>query len=100
MNIGQRVRALRGTTISTKEVDKLAGLTAGVTWSLEDSDSNNAQTKTLTPIAEIFGVSLDYLIRGDGLEPSREELDAAIALARARYESRRGRKATGTDGAR
>jgi transcriptional regulator with XRE-family HTH domain len=87
MNLGQRLKAIRGETISTKELDKLAGLTPGVTWAIEKSDSNNAQTKTLEPIAEVLGLSLDQLVLGAEPEPTREEIEAAVRAARERYAS-------------
>jgi transcriptional regulator with XRE-family HTH domain len=99
MTIGQRLKALRGDSISTKELDKLAGLTSGTTWMLERSTSDNAQTKTLEPLAVTLGVTLDYLVRGKGPKPTRAQLDKALERARAKHEKNKGKVAReGTHG--
>lgn len=83
MNIGQRLKDLRGADVSTKELDKLSGVSPGTVWAIEKSQSGNAQAKTLAPISRVLGVSLDYLIRGDGERPTREAIRAALDAARA-----------------
>jgi transcriptional regulator with XRE-family HTH domain len=94
MNLGQRLRSFRGETISTKELDKLAGLTPGTVWSLEKSDSNNAQTKTLEPVCGVLGCTLDQLVLGTEPEPTREQIEGAVSRARAEHEAR---QATGAE---
>lgn len=95
--IGSRLRTVRKKAeLSTKELDRLAGLTAGHTWAVENSKSGNADTVTLDKIAAVLGLSLDYLVRGEGREPGAAKVRAAIETARASLASNHRR--TGTIG--
>lgn len=87
MTSGQRLRAAREAAgISAKELDRLAGITEGHSSTIEKSETGNAESKTLDRVAAVLGLSLDYLIRGDGKPPSALEIQKALAVARYRYE--------------
>lgn len=87
VSIGTRLRSARQLAeISTKELDRLAGVKAGGTWAVENSKTGNAETKTLDRMAGALGVSLDWLVRGDGDEPTAESVKAAVKVAREAQE--------------
>lgn len=86
MRPGERVREARellDPKLSTKELDRLAGFTEGLVWSLEKSGGTNAEASTLKEIARVLGISLDYLILGEGEPPTAESVRAAVEIARA-----------------
>jgi transcriptional regulator with XRE-family HTH domain len=70
-------------------------LTAGYTRLIEAGKRSNIGSRTLDAIARVLGVSLDWLIRGDGQEPT--DLEVARALDTAR-RARRALARTGTEG--
>lgn len=74
--------------LSTKELDRLAGITPGHTWWIEskgaDGSKKGIETGTADKLAAALGISLEYLIRGEGPEPTAEEVGAAVEAARAR----------------
>jgi transcriptional regulator with XRE-family HTH domain len=83
--IGLRLKIAREKAeVSTKELDRLAELRPGHTWAVENSKSGNADTKTLAKLAGVLGLSLDYLVCGEGSEPSELDVKAAVAATRAR----------------
>lgn len=83
MTPGVRITAARKLAeISTKDLDRLAGLKAGVTWAVENSATGNSEIRTLDAIAKALGLSLDWIVRGDGPEPTTEAIKAAVASAR------------------
>lgn len=71
--------------LSTREVDRLAGISEGHTWTLERDSSRNHETKTIDKIARVFGFSLDYLVRGEGDPPTEDRIREAVELARREY---------------
>lgn len=82
--VGGRIKAARELAgISTKDVDRLAGLTPGVCWSVENSTGDNFQTKTIDPIARVLGLTLEHVVRGEGSTPSADQVKAAVEAARA-----------------
>lgn len=83
--IGLRLRiARKKAEVSTKELDRLAELRPGHTWAVENSKSGNADTKTLAKLAGVLGLSLDYLVCGEGPEPSEQDVKASVEATRAR----------------
>lgn len=101
MTVGQRLKETRTLSgLSTKEVDKLAGISPGHTWTLEKAETASAEAKTLNAVCVVLGLSLDYLVRGEGEPPTKEQIDAAVATARVELEARQaGALAAGTHGA-
>ena len=80
---GERIRAARAMAgISTKDLDRLAGLKPGVSWAVENSATGNSETKTVDKIAKVLGLSLDYIVRGDGKPPTANKVKAAVDAAR------------------
>jgi hypothetical protein len=85
MTPGERIqyaRELLEPKLSTKELDFLAGFKPGFVWSVEDSGGANTESSRLDRIARVLGVSMDWLIRGDGDPPTAESVAASVAVAR------------------
>jgi len=84
MTAGERIRAARDLIrLPSKQLDKLAGLNTGVCWAVENSPTGNSESKTLDKIARALGLSLDYVVRGEGEPPTAESVQTAVDEARA-----------------
>jgi hypothetical protein len=85
VSIGERIKAARELVpgLSTKELDRLAGLASGITWSLENRPKQRShEVRALDLLARVLGLSLDYLIRGDGESPKAKTVIDAVTRAR------------------
>jgi hypothetical protein len=80
--------------IAARELDRLADITEGHTWLLE-SVVEDVRAQTLAKISRVLGVTIDWLVTGQGGEPSEREVKAAVEAARYAYS--RSKPATGTD---
>lgn len=78
--------------ITARELDRLAGITAGHTSLIESGYVRNVSAETAARIARVLGASLDWLLLGRGRAPSERIVKAAIEAARTPDSS------TGTDG--
>lgn len=86
LNMGQRLRHLRVRAgLSLQELGRMAGLADGHVWMLENGKRENPKTKTLRQLGSVLGSSLDWLLDGNGEEPSQEAIDSAVAIARERF---------------
>jgi transcriptional regulator with XRE-family HTH domain len=84
MTAGERIKAARDLIrLPSRQLDKLAGLDTGVSWAVENSATGNSQSATLDKIARALGLSLDYVVRGEGEPPTAESVQAAVDAARA-----------------
>lgn len=89
--LGSRLKSLREKAgLSAREVDRLAvlgngkHLTPGHSLYIETNDKPNPTMETLTAIARVFDVSLDWLVDGEGEMPSNEHIRIAVADAHRR----------------
>lgn len=91
---GGRIERLRGLAgLSARELDALAGLRAGHTRSIETGAIGPAiSARTLSQIADVFDVSIDWLFNGTGPAPKDESVRKAVAST----QRRAGRQKTGT----
>lgn len=81
--LGERIRSLRAQVgITARELDALADLAACHVNAIELT--SKISTKSLERIADVFGVSLDWLLRGDGRARTRDQVRAAVARASSR----------------
>lgn len=71
------------TGIALREIDALAGTTPGHAHAVARGAIPDPRVSTLSAFADIFGVSLDWLARGQGVSPSPDSILAAVASARA-----------------
>jgi transcriptional regulator with XRE-family HTH domain len=94
MLIGEKLKAARELgNISSRELDRLAGLREGVSWKVESSKTGNVETKTLAAQARVLGLDLEYLVNDAGTKPTRDSVQAAIARARNPAPRKSGRSA-------
>jgi transcriptional regulator with XRE-family HTH domain len=93
--LGARIETLRTLAeLSARELDALADLTAGHTRFLELGRTDRVEVRTLAKIADVFGVTLDWLYTGDGSCPRNESIRDTVA----RHRRRAQRAKTGTSG--
>lgn len=62
----------------------MAKLTHGHTSQVENVLGSRVSARTIVSLARVFGVSVNWLLDGDGDAPTGPELKAAVAVARAR----------------
>lgn len=70
--------------LSARELDRLAGLGEGHVSMIETGRRPSIEAKTASALAEVLGVSLDWLIAGVGAEPRPRRVVASVEAARAR----------------
>lgn len=79
----ERLRWARVTAgISCRELDRLSGTTPGHAWAVEQGNRGRHETRTIAAFARALGVSLDWLVHGEGEEPTAEHIAAAVAARR------------------
>lgn len=87
MSLPARLRAARhdakgAELVSGLELDRLARLCRGHVSAIESGRNKNPSADTLRPIAEVLGISLDWLIRGIGPAPTERAVKKAVEAAR------------------
>lgn len=87
---GSRIRALRESVgMSARELSRIARLPSETHVSLiEKKPHAPITTATAIAIADVFGCSLDWLLRGMGSAPSPRAVRRAAERARARVQKR------------
>jgi transcriptional regulator with XRE-family HTH domain len=81
--LGARIERLRGLTgLSARGLARLAGLHGSHVWTIESSASEQVSASTLRRIADVFGVTIDWLFDGEGEGPTPDSLRKAVARAR------------------
>lgn len=78
----EHARALAG-GLSLRELSKLAGLFGTHAALIESGRRTNIEGKTAVALARVLGVSTDWLLTGEGDEPTAEQVRAAVERARA-----------------
>lgn len=81
----QRLEALRrlAGNLSRRKAGALCGLSAGYFTAMETRTSGG-NAKELGAVARAFGVSLDWLILGQGDAPTAEEVQASVRTVESR----------------
>lgn len=90
LSVGGRLRQARGLveTLSTRELDRLAGLAVGHTHQIESGAKPRIETRTAESLAKVLGLSLDWLISGDERKaPSSRVVRAAVEAARSKQSA-------------
>jgi transcriptional regulator with XRE-family HTH domain len=68
--LSTRLRQARKTRgLSASRLDAQAGLTRGHTWQIEAGRKPNIEAETARKLAAALGVSIDWLVRGEGSGP-------------------------------
>lgn len=70
--------------LSQRELSLLAGLTGSHVGLIEQGRVDEPGAATLAKVAEVFGVTLDWLALGVGAAPRPEQVAASVAAARAK----------------
>jgi len=82
--MGARLRELRALAeVSCSESDRLAGVCRGMTSYAELSGADISSSRSAA-YARVFGVSLDWLVSGEGPRPSKGVVQRAVQRARER----------------
>lgn len=93
----ERLRDLRAKAeLSTRDLDRIAGLSAGHTYLLEGGqgrENKRVSAEVALAVAHVFGVRIEWLINGEGDAPSARHVRLAVARA-----SETPRPRTGTEG--
>lgn len=69
--------------LSANELSKLAGLSSSHVGMIGRGHVHAPRIDVVSKIAEALGVSLDWLVRGEGPEPDAAAVRAAVERARA-----------------
>lgn len=85
--VGPILRAAREAAgLKARELDRLAGITEGHTSFIENGKITNPSTDTARALADVLGLSLDYLLGGVGQQPAENDLRAAVVRAQRRKQ--------------
>jgi hypothetical protein len=98
--LAERLRYLRRVAhMGARELDRLAGLQQGHTYQLESRQSGceRLEARTVHGIADVFGVSMEWLFLGRGRAPTRDAIRLPVARARRTALRESPRKKTGTN---
>ena len=68
--------------LSARELDRLANRTEGHANLIEVDPEARPRVDVLTSYADVLGISLDWLVRGQGEAPRAEDVRAAVERAR------------------
>ena len=83
VGIGKRLTTLCGLgDVSYRHVDALTGGTAGHVHAIATEAILDPRASSIVKVAEVFGVSLDWLVWGKGRHPTQRSVRAAVAAAR------------------
>lgn len=77
----QLARELAG--LSMQELSKLSGLAGSHAGLIARGAVGNPRVDIAEKLAHTLGISLDWLVRGEGPEPTAEQVHAAVEAARA-----------------
>lgn len=87
--VGHRLRAARELVglkeLSARELDRLAGLHQGHVWAIETGHRPSIESDTAIALARVLGVTLDWLLTGQGDEPIADDVIASVERARAAH---------------
>jgi transcriptional regulator with XRE-family HTH domain len=75
--------------LSSRRLSALAGIAQAAAGMIERGVVPTPTTETVVKIANVLGVTLDWLIAGVGPEPEPEAIRAAVAAAEAAFEAQR-----------
>lgn len=80
--VGSRIRQLRQVAlVSQRFLSRIAGTAPALVGFIERCPEADPRGSTLGRLATALGVSIDYLVRGDGGTPSRQTVRDAVLRA-------------------
>lgn len=78
--LGRRIAFARGlANLSAARLGKLANLSSAIVAMIEKGDRKDPVGSTVASIAQVLGVSTDWLLTGVGDPPTKEQVEAALA---------------------
>jgi transcriptional regulator with XRE-family HTH domain len=93
MTFPERLRMARELgDLASYELAELAGVSGGYPGHLEKGRRKNPGSDVASKIARALGVSLDWLLRGEGPAPTKAQVQAAVAVARDQLAKRKAAK--------
>jgi transcriptional regulator with XRE-family HTH domain len=82
--IGDRLAAVRELSgLSAAALGEKAGLSRAIVSMIESGERKNPNSKTISALAHVLGVSVGWLIDGVGPEPTKKAVQAAVAKGNA-----------------
>lgn len=69
--------------IGQREADRLAGVGRGWTGGVERGERRDPRGDYLDKIARLYGVKIEWLLRGEGRQPSERAVRTAVATRKA-----------------
>jgi transcriptional regulator with XRE-family HTH domain len=68
--------------LGQRELDRLSGLGMGHVSMIESGRRPNIEGATAVKLARVLGVSVDWLLTGEGDEPTTDQVRASVERAR------------------
>lgn len=82
--LSARARFLRESAgISQREADRLAHLTRGASGAIERGEVEKPHAETLLGLSRLYGVTIEWMLTGDGSAPPHRDVAIAVANRRA-----------------
>lgn len=72
---------LDGKPLSQRRLAALAGTAPALVRQIEVGKRSNSELKTITGLADVLGLTLDWLVHGIGQAPTQAETQRAVELA-------------------
>lgn len=86
MTLAERLRFARHLAeVTGADLGVFAGLSKGAVSMIESGNRPDPSGSTVAALASVLGVSADWLLSGIGAEPKAKALQAAVAVAKARW---------------
>lgn len=87
MTLAQRLHDTRKLAdVPGADLGTWAGLSKGTVSMIESGNRADPSGSTVEKLARALGVSTDYLLSGKGAAPSKKQVVAAVAAAKAAWE--------------
>lgn len=83
--LGRRLKKARDLAeLSGRDLSDLAKASVNMVSLIERGVTLSPRSQVLENLADVLGISLDWLVRGLGPEPTREQIRTAVDVARTR----------------
>lgn len=80
MSIGERLRQTRlKARLSASALGRRAGLSKSIVSMIENGDRKDPQSSVVWRLSKVLGVTADWLVSGEGKEPSEAEVLASVS---------------------
>lgn len=87
VSLAARLRwAAKQGRVSQRELAGLADISPSAPGAILRGEAPNPQVGTVEALASVLGISLDWVVKGIGPEPTAEQIRAAVEAARGRRQ--------------